>query len=34
VNGAGSKTRLYVDPEERELIELMGAIIARYSADF
>jgi hypothetical protein len=34
VNGAGSKTRLYVDPEEKELIELMGAITARYSADF
>ena len=34
VNGAGSKSRLYVDPEEKELIELMGSITARYSADF
>ena len=34
VNAAGSNTRLYVEPTEKELIELMGAISAQYSGSF
>ncbi len=31
VNAEGSNTRLYVDPQEEELKELLAAISARYS---
>ncbi len=34
VNAEGSNTRLYVDPEEEELKELLTAISARYSRNF
>ena len=33
VNAEGSNTRLYVDPGEIELMELMGSIYVRYSKD-
>ena len=34
VNAEGSNTRLYVDPQEEELKELLAAISARYSRHF
>jgi len=34
VNAEGSNTRLYVDPQEQELKELLAAISARYSRHF
>jgi hypothetical protein len=34
VNAEGSNTRLYVDPQEEELKELLIAISARYSRNF
>ena len=34
VNAEGSNTRLYVDPEEEELKELLTLISARYSRKF
>ena len=33
-NVQGSNTRLYVEPNEEELIDLMGAISAQYSGSF
>ena len=33
-NVQGSNTRLYVEPNEEELIELMGAISVQYSRSF
>ena len=34
VNAEGSNTRLYIDPQEEELKELLAAISARYSRHF
>jgi len=32
-NAEGSNTRLYVEPKEKELMELMGSIYVRYSGN-